>query len=339
MQKEFLHLAYLLTKHECITLPGLGAFVVQPVINSGLQIGGIFTAPGHTLSFNPELKHNDGLLVSSIMKAQQITYNEANLYIGRFVEELSLLLKSSKDVHIPGIGILRMPENKILFLPEETLSCNVRSYGLKPVFMNPLHVSGESRNIEKNGKIREPVIWIPFNRKVFKTAVSVAATILLLFAFSTPLVNYRQSEQNAGIIPLAVKSVCNSSYQKKPDLKSEPVGSDNDGIVSESQLKSEEAVRENSVTATDVKDPDSGMTSLSGRTYYIIIGSLPTLKTAEKQLNSLPAAFAHADIVGNGERYRIYIEKFSDKKEAEKYLIGFRKDHPDYGAWLLSQKN
>lgn len=332
MQKEFLHLAYLLTKHECVTLPGLGALVVQSVSRPEKMISGVFPALTSSLSFNAELSHNDGLLVSSIQNEQQVSYNEANLHVSCFVEELRKKLHLQQEIYMSGVGTMKMVEGRITFSPADFLSCNASNYGLVdfhlPLLSELLNVS---ERLEKEQPVFTPeVVWIPLNKRVFKTVASVAATALLLLTFSTPLRNSQPQVQNAAVINLRnaeaktaemiQKSLEESLLGNVEEDNSEilPLGAD----VSLENVVAEDLVQE------------------LPHSYFIVIGSLPSLQTAKDQIKQIRNVFSHADIIGNGERFRIYVESFSDKKAAEDYLELFRKDHPAYkNAWLLSQKN
>ncbi|MDR3061430.1 MAG: SPOR domain-containing protein [Dysgonamonadaceae bacterium] len=336
MQKEFLHLAYLLTGHECVTLPGLGAFVVQPVAHSETKVPGLFPALTHSLSFNAGLSHNDGLLVSSICKEQQISYNEANLRVDRFVDELFRKLHSQQAVFIPGVGTLQMIEGRISFSSAEFLTCNAANYGFSDFYMPSLsELMRVSERTEDKSVVVRDVVWIPLNRRIFKRAATVAATVLLLLAFSTPLRNYQPEVQNAAVVSLGNVMNKNSGFPGD-----EAFG----GISVETELEAP-AVSEtpditSEVSVTEIVKPESGSKiEQPARSYFIVVGSLPDLQSAQSQLKLVQNDFSCADIIGNGERYRIYIEKFSDKEEAEVYLVNFRNAHPNYkNAWLLSQK-
>ncbi|MDR1370750.1 MAG: SPOR domain-containing protein [Dysgonamonadaceae bacterium] len=320
MQKEFLHLAYLLTKHECVTLPGFGAFVVQPVPYSEIRIPGSFPARVFSLSFNPELSHNDGLLVSSIQKEQQISYNEANLKVNRFVGDLSRKLLQ-QEIFIPGVGKLHLMGGRIVFSPDDFLSCNASNYGLTNFFMPSL------------SDLSREVIRAPFNNKGIIRAVTSAAAVAVLFlVFSTPLSDYQAQTQSAAVISLKREEAKTLEMLTEDSLSEEILSKNTVSVENFTQNKVEETVVE-SETAILNPQPNS-------RSYFIVIGSLPSLQTAQDQLRQVKTKFNSADIVGNGERFRIYVGKFSDKKEAESYLETFRDANPDYkNAWLLSQKN
>ena len=303
--------------------------VVQPVSHSEVRISGSYPALAFSLSFNSELSHNDGLLVSSIQKEQQISYNEANLRVNRFVEELSRKLYLQQEILISGVGKLQLSEGRVVFSPDDFLTCNAANYGLADFFMPSLgdliKVEQQSNKTKQHSEAQN-VIWVPLNKRIFKTATSIAAAALLFFVFSTPLSNYQPHTQNAAVISL-----------KKEEAK--PVDALTDNALTE-EISKEEISMEN-VPAVVIPEVSQVIEEpkLNTRSYFIIIGSLPSVEAAQEQLRLLKPKFATADIIENGGRFRIYVEKFSDKDEAESYIENFRSTYPSYkNAWLHSQK-
>ena len=70
------HIEYLLTRHDCVVVPGWGAWIVQSV--SAAVIGNAAPIPPRKwLSFNAALSHNDGMLAHSLMRAEGCSYDEA----------------------------------------------------------------------------------------------------------------------------------------------------------------------------------------------------------------------------------------------------------------------
>ena len=70
------HIEYLLTRHDCVVVPGWGAWIVQSV--SAVVAGNAAPLPPRRwLSFNASLSHNDGMLAHSLMRAKGCGYDEA----------------------------------------------------------------------------------------------------------------------------------------------------------------------------------------------------------------------------------------------------------------------
>ncbi|MDR2085544.1 MAG: hypothetical protein LBP72_00005, partial [Dysgonamonadaceae bacterium] len=98
------YIAYLLTKHECVIIPGFGAFVVFAVCASKKEIEGVLCPPAQSLGFNPEIKHNDGLLTHFVSEMETISYKEADRFIKQYVNQLNEQLIAAKNVAVKWIG-------------------------------------------------------------------------------------------------------------------------------------------------------------------------------------------------------------------------------------------
>ena len=71
------HISSLLYRYQCVTVPGFGAFLTE--IQSA-QLNGsavTFNPPTKVISFNANIKNNDGLLANHISLTEKISYEEA----------------------------------------------------------------------------------------------------------------------------------------------------------------------------------------------------------------------------------------------------------------------
>ena len=130
MQSVPFHIAYLLTQCESVIVPGLGAFIVSLSDKEKTSRWGILSPPVYSLEFDPEINHNDGLLANSIEEERMCSHNEACIFIDKYVTQVLNSFDRGKSVHIPWVGVLYRQNNKILFQPDKTLSCNSINYGL-----------------------------------------------------------------------------------------------------------------------------------------------------------------------------------------------------------------
>jgi hypothetical protein len=138
MQSIPFHIAYLLTRHECVIVPGLGAFVIIPSDRETTSRWSILSPPENFLEFNPEIKYDDGLLANSIAKEKKNSFKEANLLIADYVSHILHSLDKGEKVQIPWVGCLFVKDNKKIFQPERTLSCNAFNYGLTGISLSSL---------------------------------------------------------------------------------------------------------------------------------------------------------------------------------------------------------
>lgn len=74
----------------------------------------------------------------------------------------------------------------------------------------------------------------------------------------------------------------------------------------------------------------------NGKLYYIIVASCPNQQDANRALNNLrKQGHNEVGILERDDRFRLYINRFGDKTEAEAYLKVLREDNSFRSAWLL----
>ena len=323
MQNIFSHIAYLLTKHECVIVPGFGALVHSYMPATAMD-GGVFASPTVSLGFNPELKHNDGILADSLKRERKISYKDANKMVSDFSVRLDNLLKNKKEVAIPQVGRFILSENKkIIFSPATDLSANADQFGFKNFHMPLLSeiVAPQPLAKEEPEKSREnkQVVMVPLSKRLL-TAASVAAIALIFMLFSTPIDNKDIPMQYAGMF---------SSYTfSMPEII--PVDSLEEQVVENVEKQDTEvpAVQQEIIPVVNSSDD-----------YLIIIASFPNRREAERMLSHFKKEFDSASIIERSDRTRIYIRSFQDKAEAEYFLDNFRQDNPKHkDAWLLSNR-
>jgi len=210
MQSIPFHIAYLLTQHECVIVPGLGAFVVSSSGREKTNRWGILSPPETFLGFNSEITHNDGLLSNSLAKERNISYKEANLLTEQYVTDLLQSMEEGKQVHIPWVGGLYLKDNKKLFQPERTLSCNALNYGLTnfsmPYLKDIYNIQQKTNSFPK--KKNKEVVWVPVNRKFITYTGSIAAALVAMCIIPTPLNNGHRT-QYASFISLPANNTDN----------------------------------------------------------------------------------------------------------------------------------
>jgi nucleoid DNA-binding protein len=127
----------LLQTMECVTIPGFGAFVVNPVSARIDLAKNRLTPPGKQIGFNKNIQNNDGLLASNVARQQGISYEDAVFYIKGFVDVLESELKSKGSFDFGQVGMFfRTSEGIIRFEP--TNHFGSFQFALEPFHLTPL---------------------------------------------------------------------------------------------------------------------------------------------------------------------------------------------------------
>ena len=100
------HISYLLYRYDCVTVPGLGAFLGTPSpAQLDIESETIYP-PTKTISFNAQLQSNDGLLANAIAVEQQTTYEQAVRLVHKEVVRWKSMLHDGKTIELDRIGKL-----------------------------------------------------------------------------------------------------------------------------------------------------------------------------------------------------------------------------------------
>lgn len=156
MKNIELYISELVNNHDCVIIPGLGAFIAQPTSADIHPITHKFTAPGRTLGFNAQIKVNDGLLASEISVRQGVSFQEANTFIEEFVKKIATSLSLYKHYTFTGIGrFFYNLEGKLEFEPDYLVNFSSDSFGLTDFVFKPIDRNTYDMNQETHRKAKE----------------------------------------------------------------------------------------------------------------------------------------------------------------------------------------
>lgn len=185
------HIKYLLSCHDCVVLPTVGAFVVRYEAARLDTAGTTFIPPCRTVGFNSAITHDDGLLTTSVSRREGISYAHAAAEVSAAVESLTNILDVCGEVDIDRVGtITRHPSGALDFTPTASASvANAAFMALPRLSLDPLaaHTPAEPPILDVD--LRE----LPERRqpgriiRVARYAASIAILLGLGFAFTTPV--------------------------------------------------------------------------------------------------------------------------------------------------------
>lgn len=142
-----------LNEQPLVVLPGFGGFVKDQVSAELDTSRGRIHPPKNTIVFNSRLSHNDGQLIAAIATEQEVSYNEADVWLTDAISELKFLLEHERQAEIPGIGTLKktLEESLVFEVVDEPLLVD-DFFGLKPLSAKPI----EEDNLDKAKKLVSP---------------------------------------------------------------------------------------------------------------------------------------------------------------------------------------
>lgn len=321
------HIQYLIISHDCVVVPGFGAFLAQNE-PAGRDAAGRWCPPYRMVSFNAGVCHDDGLLCASVARRAGVPYETAKAMVRNDVALLRQRLDACGRIELPRIGALETDGETLLFSPDAVSPIaaaryvGLRSFGQAVAAEQPeedvvLHV-----DVRKRRSVRS---WL-------KVAASAAVLIGFGFTLSTPVVINRDSMHYASISVPGLDR-CGDEIGKVADTLRTlfcvaPDKTDGEAAVAKNIAAIVE--QENRASAGEkslIESPRVGM-------HYVIVASCDTRARAEKYVSRRPGHGLR--IVHSDGRYRVYTYATASKDDAmgRKQQSSFAALHPD--AWVYS---
>ncbi|MDD2284302.1 MAG: SPOR domain-containing protein [Paludibacter sp.] len=169
MENIFRNIEKLLANNDHAVVPGLGGFVVQ---HQPAQISGKYMLPPRaTISFNPLISHNDGMLAVEISRENGISYREAAGIAEKETKEFLSKLKTHRKLVFGRLGsFLLENDTHLIFTPATDLSFLPANFGLQELLLP-----------QKATPYRDIVLTIPA-KKLMKYAAIFITFVALLFS-------------------------------------------------------------------------------------------------------------------------------------------------------------
>lgn len=305
MQQLLLHIEYLTRHHDCVILPGVGAFISKEHSARFNESAASYSAPYRSVSFNVAITNNDGLIASSIARREGIPYDEAALKLSEATERLRAVLNEDSEVELPGVGRLELREGRLTFMPADARR-QMAQLGFTEAVAGGIEPSEEIAETPVQPQ-RNPDYWyIP----IHKQTARIAATLLIVFAVALgvilPLTDamYAPAMDKASVMPV--------ERIEKAVKKIEPTrGEETKNVKTESS-------------------PDYR--------HYLIVGTFHTQKEAETYVNQHKERGHDLQIVAGRSVMRVSAAASNDEKELRERLSNpeFKREFKE--AWVWTKK-
>lgn len=184
------HIATLLRRHDCVIVPGVGAFVSTRI---GAQVSdGLLTPPHRSLSFNPALVHDDGLLAASFARRMKISFEQARERVGAEAALIRRRLAAEGAVSIGRVGTLQnLRGGRVEFRPDPLWTLTLHAISAA----EPAPAFEVVRPVPAKPDKAVAVVKVPLRLRWMRVAAAAMVLCVLGFALSTPI--DLQQAQNA----------------------------------------------------------------------------------------------------------------------------------------------
>ncbi|MEN9908059.1 MAG: hypothetical protein RLZZ540_1208 [Bacteroidota bacterium] len=172
------YIGQLLYRYQCVTVPGFGAFLTEIQSAQWVESANSFFPPKKLISFNTNIKNNDGLLANHIARAEKTSYEYAISAIQYEVLNWKKALEQNKMLTIKNVGsFVLTATNNLVFTPLEQKNYLTSSFGLSS-FVSP--VVKRDSSVETAEVIEEsPVISLVTEERNGRSYLKYAAIFVL----------------------------------------------------------------------------------------------------------------------------------------------------------------
>lgn len=338
MSKLDHHISELLFEHDCVIVPDLGGFVANYAPAKIHPVQHTFTPPSKNISFNKNLKNNDGLLANHIAVSDSTNYPQALKYIQLFVENTNLQLRNGAKVKISEVGTLFLDvERNIQFEPDTQTNHLLDAFGLSQFQSPAIKRDTAIKRIEKEFKDRKA---IPAERKKINVKRYVALAIALPLIFGMiwiPLkTDLLKNVNYSNLNPFASKEVVKLPVSESVKTKVITVPS----VDTAAKLPVETA--STPVTENIVQPVVADTTHVVEKTtvvntnykFHLVAGCFQIQENAINFVATLQSQSINASIIGQNDKglYVVSCGDYATRREANEELVNLRKLQPN--AWL-----
>ncbi|MXN92627.1 SPOR domain-containing protein [Flavobacterium sp. Sd200] len=183
------HISALLYRYQCVTVPGFGAFLTEIQPSYLDAASHTFYPPKKLVSFNANVKNNDGLLANHIASQEKISYAEAVNAIAATTDIWKHALNGANTIYLKNLGeILLNAEGNMVFTPDVPVNYLTQSFGLSMVVSPAVKREVYKAEVEALEE-KAPIIFTPERRRSYSylkyAAIFVAAIGFGLTGFKT----------------------------------------------------------------------------------------------------------------------------------------------------------
>lgn len=303
------HISDLLYRYQCVTVPGFGAFLTETVSAHVTGSASSFFPPKKVVSFNANVKNNDGLLANHVALQEKMSYELAVIKIGDVVNEWTYLLQNRNRVVLKNIGEISVNnEMNWVFEPANTVNYLTDSFGLSG-FVSP-EITREVLKQEVEAlEEKAPIIFTPERKRDYSYLKYAAVFVMMLGAGGLGYITYNNQkiENQTLAIQKNVQEKVQQQIQEATFVISNPIHTVELAVVEE-------------------KMP-----------YHLVAGAYRSEENAKKAIAELNAAgFEKAKMLplNNHKLYPVVYASFKTLSEAQIERKNIQKSH-NAEAWLL----
>ncbi|MBT8265554.1 MAG: SPOR domain-containing protein [Bacteroidia bacterium] len=305
------YISDLLYRYECVIIPEFGAFLTQTVSAQVHESTNAFYPPKKVLSFNEQLKNNDGLLANYIASVEKIPFETAVQKIAKKTKSLKSFLAEGETLVFKNIGEITLSsEEKLLFEPSDKLNYLTDAFGLSQ-FTSPNITRETYKETVEAVENVVPLTLTPEKRKSRNYLKYAAVAVIALALGGAFTSNYYLGQIDAH------NRLAEASAQEQLE-----------GKIQEATF-----IIDNPLPAITLN-----VAKQSGR-FHIVAGAFRIEANCNKKLAELKSLGYKARKIGTNKYglHQVVYSSYESRQEAQRAMYQIRRTH-NRDAWLLIQE-
>lgn len=332
------HIEYLLQRHDCVTLPGIGSFLVRyRPAHFDAADPMLLLPPSREVVFNGELRDSDGLLERSVGRRNGVSFEAARRLVAEEAESLFHQLREFSSLTIGRIGELSVtPHGTISFAPGVISDWDNYYYGLRPVSLAVLAETAAQHTAptatSRMNVLSAPQTWqeeepVETRSRVGRALLGVAASLAVIVTLALFFINpIKVSNEPVKASLAPSESVVESSETVSPN--SDEVSPVDESDAAMSEMSASSAISASSVASeietpvevttfsTSIRESSEAAIHISDNDKYcVIIASFPEEEQARRYVAENSGR--HLGVLNRDGKYRVYAATGATYAEAE----------------------
>lgn len=234
MERLSIHIEYLLLRHDCVVVPGFGAFInSRSEARVDTETGRVYPMM-REVRFNSALVHDDGLLAGSYARKYQVPFAEGREMLRKSIESMREALASDGEVTIGRLGIIRAESDTLTFVPMHGASAEAARIGLHPVsWVRSAETKAEAKTPDVVGDVSKKSekgadrgastrrfdtrrnYYIAVNKRFARTAACFLLVAAVALSVLLPTYNNKVMPDQASVLPVEniIRKVADSASE------------------------------------------------------------------------------------------------------------------------------
>lgn len=341
----------LLHQQEYVVIPNFGGFVTQVHFSKYLIEKNILTPPGKVISFNKQLRQNDGVLSFWLQKELSVSPEVALKHISEFSDYCEQVLNTKRRLNLENLGFFYLDlENNICFEPKNDSNYLLDSFGLSPVILNELPElvveKKETEFVDRTIEIVKQELPIKRKRNLRPIAyIALGGSILFFSLAALVTINKSEGPLLSGLFNSnAVRTYKPLAYTElvlektDADTKSYIPNSEGIAVIDITNEKSiAVSMNENTNSSSAVTNTTKRSNTRYAGKFQIVLGCFNEKNNADKMVRKLKLDNVNAGILGINNRgmHVVSCAGFDSKDSALTFLQEIKGSFPN--AWIKSE--